>query len=31
LQAMKEKDSDAVVQNDTKEQEVYTEEVEHTA
>lgn len=31
LQAMKEKDSDAVVEKDTKEQQVYAEEVEHTA
>ncbi|PCH08778.1 hypothetical protein PENOC_012960 [Penicillium occitanis (nom. inval.)] len=31
LQAIKEKDSDAVVQKDTKEQQVYAEEVEHTA
>lgn len=29
LQAMKERDSDAVVEKDTKEQQVYAEEVEN--
>lgn len=31
LQAMKGKDSDAVVEKDTKEQQLYAEEVENTA
>lgn len=31
LQAMQEKDSNAVFANDTKEQEVFAEEVEHSA
>lgn len=31
LQAMKEKESDAVVEKDTKGQEVYAEEVEQTS
>lgn len=31
LQAMKKQDSDTVIAKDTKEQEVYAEEVEHSA